>query len=123
MWQACNHRDVLSCVTAYVLQDGIPTSLLKLSSDNMGRAVKMFGGIQKYMGADGPEGVTAEQRIEIASKLLHQAIRRPELKDELYMQVCTASSPLVAKYSGRRAIAVQESYSRLYQLSIIYRPQ
>ena len=69
-----------------MLQDAIPTSLLKLSSENMARAVKMFGGIQKYMAAAGPDASTEAQRLEIASKLLHQAIRRPELKDELYMQ-------------------------------------
>ena len=55
----------------------------------MGRAVKMFGGVQKYMLPDSgpPDGITPLQRLEIAGKLLHQAIRRPELKDELYMQV------------------------------------
>lgn len=70
----------------WLLQDGIPTSLLKLSTENMARAVKMFGGVQKYMAGDGPEAATEGQRVEIAGKLLHQAIRRPELKDELYMQ-------------------------------------
>ena len=72
-----------------VPQEGIPTSLLKLTTENMGRAIKMFGGVQKYMLQDSgpPDGITPAQRLEIAGKLLHQAVRRPELKDELYMQV------------------------------------
>ena len=71
------------------MQEGIPTSLLKLTTENMARAVKMFGGVQKYMLPDTgpPDGTTPVQRSEIAGKLLHQAIRRPELRDELYMQV------------------------------------
>ena len=74
------------------MQEGIPTSLLKLTTENMGRAIKMFGGVQKYMLPDSgpPDGITPLQRLEIAGKLLHQAVRRPELKDELYMQVCSA---------------------------------
>ena len=82
-----------------VLQDGIPTSLLKLSTENQARAVKMFGGVQKYMTADGPNPSTEAQRLEIASKLLHQVIRRPELKDELYMQARPASLALERKRS------------------------
>ena len=35
-------------------QETIPTSLLKLGADNAARAIKMFGGVQKYMGV-GPE--------------------------------------------------------------------
>lgn len=64
----------------------IPTSLLKMSNDHASRAVKMFSGILKYMGETG-EQVTEPQRVEIAQKLLHQGLKRPELKDELYMQL------------------------------------
>lgn len=46
----------------------------------------MFSGILKYMGETG-ERVEDAQRIEIAQKLLHQGLKRPELKDELYMQL------------------------------------
>ncbi len=34
-------------------QECIPTSLLKLNTDNANRAVKMFAGIQKYMAEGG----------------------------------------------------------------------
>lgn len=68
------------------MQEPIPTSLLKMSPDHMGRATKMFAGMLKYMGEAGD---TAEPAvgIEIAQKLLHQGLKRPELKDELYMQL------------------------------------
>lgn len=71
------------------LQDVIPTSLLKLGADNSARAVKMFGGVQKYMGLGdaGGEPLSDAMRVEVAAKLLHQATKRPELRDELYMQV------------------------------------
>jgi len=82
-------------VAFHAVQEGIPTSLLKLTTENMGRAIKMFGGVQKYMLPDSgpPDGITPLQRLEIAGKLLHQAVRRPELKDELYMQVGTMYWP------------------------------
>ncbi|KAK9815534.1 hypothetical protein WJX72_005298 [[Myrmecia] bisecta] len=71
--------------------DCIPTSLLKLSTDNAARAVKMFAGIQKYMG-DTAEALTPAQRNEIAQKLLHQGIKRADqLKDELFMQLLKQS--------------------------------
>ena len=72
------------------LQDSIPTSLLKLSADNSSRAVKMFAGIQRYMD-EGQEGLTTAQSIEIVQKLLHQGLKRPELKDELFMQLLKQS--------------------------------
>eukprot|EP00884_Botryococcus_braunii_P012518 jgi/Botrbrau1/21267/Bobra.39_2s0057.2 len=68
----------------------IPTSLLKLNSDNAARAVKMFSMIQRYMGETG-ETLGQPQRLEIIQKLLHQGIKRPELKDELYMQLLKQS--------------------------------
>ncbi|GMH43112.1 hypothetical protein BSKO_11034 [Bryopsis sp. KO-2023] len=66
--------------------DPIPTSLLKLSNDYANRAIKMFAGILKYIGVSGEAGTDA-QRVEIAQKLLHQGLKRPELKDEFYMQL------------------------------------
>jgi len=50
------------------------------------RAVKMFSGILKYQGDTG-EQIDNAQRMEIAQKLLHQGLKRPELKDELFMQL------------------------------------
>ncbi|CAD7699890.1 unnamed protein product [Ostreobium quekettii] len=76
--------------------DPIPTSLLKLSNDYASRAVKMFSGILKYM-TRGHEFASEQQRIEIIQKLLHQGLKRPELKDELYMQLVkqTRGNPTV----------------------------
>jgi hypothetical protein len=54
-----------------MLQETIPTSLLKLSTDNAARAVKMFASIQKYMGECG-EALPQATRLEIVQKLLHQ---------------------------------------------------
>lgn len=78
-----------------MLQDTIPTSLLKLNNDNTGRAVKMFAGIQKYMGESG-DPMNQAQRTEVAQRLLHQGLKRPELKDELYMQVSSRQQHFVA---------------------------
>jgi len=64
----------------------IPTSLLKLQGELVSRAVKMFSGILKYQGDTG-EQIDNAQRMEIAQKLLHQGLKRPELKDELFMQL------------------------------------
>ncbi|GLI62984.1 hypothetical protein VaNZ11_005841 [Volvox africanus] len=76
--------------------ESIPTSLLKLSNDHISRAVKMFSGILKYMGETG-EQLPAIQSLEIAQKLLHQGLKRPELKDELYMQLIkqTRGNPVI----------------------------
>ena len=54
-----------------MLQDCIPTSLLKLSADNSTRAVKMFAGVQKYMAENGDAPVGAA-KAELVQKLLHQ---------------------------------------------------
>ena len=54
-----------------VVQDCIPTSLLKLSADNSTRAVKMFAGVQKYMAENGDAPVGAA-KAELVQKLLHQ---------------------------------------------------
>lgn len=54
-----------------LLQELIPTSLLKLNTDNAARAVKMFATIQRYMGETG-EALTPQQRLETIQKLLHQ---------------------------------------------------
>lgn len=56
---------------APVVQDCIPTSLLKLSADNSTRAVKMFAGVQKYMAENGDAPVGAA-KAELVQKLLHQ---------------------------------------------------
>ena len=61
------HRDPIPCP-----QEVIPTSLLKLNNDNASRAVKMFLGIQRFMG-ETQEQLTHAARIEIAQKLLQQA--------------------------------------------------
>ncbi len=83
----------------WLLQGGIPTSLLKLGPENVTRAVKMFGGVQKFMGFPSPDSGAAEVfsdavRMEVAAKLMHQAVKRTELRDELYMQVGMPSSVL-----------------------------
>lgn len=68
------------------LQDSLPTSLLKLNSENQSRAVKMFNSILHYMGVHG-EVLANMQSLELAQKLLHQGLKRPDMRDELFMQV------------------------------------
>eukprot|EP00803_Ostreobium_quekettii_P000922 evm.model.scf_757EXC.1 EVM.evm.TU.scf_757EXC.1 scf_757EXC:319-12045(-) len=80
----------------------IPTSLLHLSNDNVSRAVKMFGAILRYQG-HGSDPVDASQRVELAAKLVHSGIKRPELKDELYMQLLKQSRRNPCEDSKTRA--------------------
>ena len=77
-------------ISLFNMQESIPTSLLKLSADNSSRAVKMFAGIQRYMD-EAQEGLNTSQSIDIVQKLLHQGLKRPELKDELFMQLLKQS--------------------------------
>ncbi|KAG5529882.1 hypothetical protein RHGRI_030303 [Rhododendron griersonianum] len=71
-------------------RDPIPTSLLKINSDLVSRAVKLFQMILKYMGVDSADRVTPtslEERIELVGKLYKQSLKRSELRDELFAQV------------------------------------
>ena len=67
-------------------EDGLPTSLLKHSSENQSRAVKMFSSVLQYMGVHG-EMLSQVASLDLAQKLLHQGLKRTELRDELYMQL------------------------------------
>ncbi|KAL2483112.1 Kinesin-like calmodulin-binding protein [Forsythia ovata] len=71
-------------------KDPIPTSLLKLNSDLVSRAVKLFQIILKYMGVDSSDRATPtslDERTELVSKLYKHAMKRSELRDELFTQV------------------------------------
>lgn len=67
-------------------EEGLPTSLLKHGSDNAGRAVKMFSSILTYQGVHG-DALPPLAGLELIQKLLHQGLKRAELRDELYMQL------------------------------------
>ncbi|XVF59911.1 hypothetical protein PTKIN_Ptkin07bG0313700 [Pterospermum kingtungense] len=71
-------------------KDPIPTSLLKINSDLVSRATKMFNVILKYMGVDSSERVTPvslEEQVELVAKLYKQTLKRAELRDELFAQI------------------------------------
>ena len=71
-------------------QEPIPTSLLKVNSDLISRAVKLFQVILKYIGVDSSDRVSPmslDERIELVSKLFKHSLKRSELRDELFMQV------------------------------------
>lgn len=74
-------------------QEQLPTSLLKLSTENTGRAINMFNAILKYQS----EGGESPERLELVQKLLHQGLKRGELRDELFMQLLkqTRANPSV----------------------------
>ena len=71
----------------YLLQDPIPTSLLKISSDLVSRSIKLFHVILKYMGVDSPAIISLEERIELVAKLYKHTLKRSELRDELFAQI------------------------------------
>ncbi|XP_021300889.1 kinesin-like protein KIN-14E isoform X2 [Herrania umbratica] len=71
-------------------KDPIPTSLLKINSDLVSRATKMFHMVLKYMGVDSSERVTPlslDERIELVAKLYKQTLKRAELRDEFFAQI------------------------------------
>ncbi|GMH43362.1 hypothetical protein BSKO_11284 [Bryopsis sp. KO-2023] len=68
----------------------IPTSLLKINGEISSKAVKMFGNVLMYMG-EGSDPVDPPQQTEVAVKLVHTCMKRPDLKDELYMQLLKQS--------------------------------
>lgn len=77
----------LTCDDMLVYSDHpIPTSLLKHSSENTSKAVKMFSCILEYMGVHG-EMLSQVAGLELAQKLLHQALKKTDLRDELFLQV------------------------------------
>ncbi|KAF7809533.1 kinesin-like protein KIN-14I [Senna tora] len=71
-------------------KDPIPTSLLKINSDLVSRATKLFQIILKYMGVDSSDHVTPislDERVELVGKLYKQSLKRSELRDELFVQI------------------------------------
>ncbi|KAL9327288.1 hypothetical protein ACSQ67_007933 [Phaseolus vulgaris] len=71
-------------------KDPIPTSLLKLNVDLVSLATKLFQIILKYMGIDPSDRVTPislDERVELVGKLYKQNLKRPELRDELFVQI------------------------------------
>ncbi|XP_062102804.1 kinesin-like protein KIN-14E [Humulus lupulus] len=71
-------------------KDSIPTSMLKINTDLVSKATKLFQIILKYMGADPSDRVTPttlDERIELVGKLYKQTLKRIELRDELFVQL------------------------------------
>ncbi|KAL3845048.1 hypothetical protein ACJIZ3_002451 [Penstemon smallii] len=71
-------------------KDPIPTSLLKINSDLVNRAIKLFQIILKYIGVDTTDRlspVSLDECIELVSKLYKHALKRSELRDELFTQI------------------------------------
>ncbi|XP_004287698.1 PREDICTED: kinesin-like calmodulin-binding protein [Fragaria vesca subsp. vesca] len=71
-------------------RDPMPTSLLKINSDLVSRATKLFQTILKYMGIDSSDRFTPpslDERIELVGKLYKQTLKRTELRDELFVQI------------------------------------
>ncbi|CAF1717227.1 kinesin-like protein KIN-14E [Brassica napus] len=68
-------------------KDPIPTSLLKINSDLVSRATKLFHLILKYMGVDSSTPPSLDERIDLAGKLFKKTLKRVELRDELFAQI------------------------------------
>ncbi|CAK9209663.1 unnamed protein product [Sphagnum troendelagicum] len=71
-------------------REPIPTSLLRMNSDSMNRAVKLFQAVLKYTGADLAPGCTpptAQEQIEMVLKIYKHTLKRAELRDELFAQL------------------------------------
>lgn len=64
--------------------------MLKINSDLVSRATKLFQIILKYMGVDSSDRVTStnlDERIELVGKLYKHTLKRSELRDELFVQI------------------------------------
>ncbi|KAL6507619.1 Kinesin-like protein KIN-14E [Orobanche gracilis] len=88
-------------------KDPIPTSLLKINSDLISRAVKLFQIILNYMGVDSCDRVTPtslDERIELIRKLYKHSLKRSELRDELLMQISKQTRNNPDKYSLIKAL-------------------
>lgn len=71
-------------------REPIPTSLLRINSDLISRAVKLFQAVLKYMGVDASDRATPlsmQDQIELVIKLYKHTLKRAELRDELFAQV------------------------------------
>ncbi|BBN18600.1 protein MpZWICHEL [Marchantia polymorpha subsp. ruderalis] len=71
-------------------REPIPTSLLKMNSDLMSRAVKLFGVVLKYTGADASATSTpptAQEQIDLILKIYKHTLKRQELRDEMFAQL------------------------------------
>ncbi|VFQ75522.1 unnamed protein product [Cuscuta campestris] len=70
-------------------REPIPTSILKMNGDLISRAVKMFQIILRYMGIDSDRVLvlSLDEHIELIGKLYKLALKRPELRDELFVQI------------------------------------
>ncbi|KAL6530939.1 Kinesin-like protein KIN-14E [Orobanche hederae] len=88
-------------------KDPIPTSLLKINSDLISRAVKFFQIILNYMGVDSSDRVTPtslDERIELIRKLYKHSLKRSELRDELFMQILKQTRNNPDRYSLIKAL-------------------
>lgn len=84
------HISFQSSFFALQLQDPIPTSLLKMNTDLVTKATKLFQLILKYIGVDPSDRITPislDERIELVGKLYKQTLKRIELRDELFVQI------------------------------------
>ncbi|KAJ7544255.1 hypothetical protein O6H91_09G070900 [Diphasiastrum complanatum] len=70
-------------------REPIPTSLLRISTDVVGRAVKLFQVVLKYMGIDvpGASPLTSVEQIALIMKIYKHALKRVELRDEIFAQI------------------------------------
>eukprot|EP00850_Spirogloea_muscicola_P021918 SM000268S09734 [mRNA] locus=s268:656:9156:+ [translate_table: standard] len=74
-------------------QEPIPTSLLRLPGDLVPAALKAFAVILRWQGVDGagPPPLEPADRAALVQRLYRAALRRPELRDEVYAQLIKQS--------------------------------
>ena len=65
--------------------------MLRINSDLVSRAVKLFQVVLKYMGVDASDRATPlsmQDHIELVIKLYKHILKRVELRDEIFAQMC-----------------------------------
>lgn len=58
-----------------------------MPADSQSKAVKIFVEVLRFMGLTDSPPLTVEEEVILVLKLLKHALKRPELRDELFAQL------------------------------------
>lgn len=104
-------------------KETIPTSILRLSNENVPRAIKLFQSILKYAGDDSntspTSSLSASEEEQILSRILKAVLKRPDLVDEVYVQLVkqTRNAPYDSTSPDRISSSLRRTWELLHILA------